>query len=195
MLYDMFLIRKSFEDFLLTCRGRLNNISRFYQTHIVNSTPLVVEPYNKLTLKLEKVVESEIMIRSSAFGLKGKIDLLLFGQLIDGKNSSQKGVYVSMELKTGRRVSDSHKRQTDIYNILVKEKYKKPVLGLLYYSDSDIKFFRYEDPLSAYEIVIAHRNHIAQNILQLTSKTSTPLLPPFPPTFSQCNFCEVSSIC
>lgn len=55
-----------------------------------------------------------------------------------------------MELKTGKRVSQSHKRQTEIYNILIRETYKKKVVGLLYYSDSDIKFFRYEDPLSAY---------------------------------------------
>ena len=36
------------------------------------------------------------MIRSTIFGLKGKIDLLLYGQLIDGKNNTQKGVFISM---------------------------------------------------------------------------------------------------
>ncbi len=82
------------------------------------------------------------MLRSSIFGLKGKIDLLLTGELIDKKNGLTTSVYIPMELKTGRRVSDSHKRQTDIYNILVREKFGFPTVGLLYYSDSDIKFFR-----------------------------------------------------
>ena len=92
-------------------------------------------------------------------------------------------------------MSDAHKRQTDIYNMLVKEKYRKGVIGLLYYSDSDIKFFRYEDPLSAYEIVVSSRNCIAQNILLLTSKPESVVFPAFPPSLSQCNYCEVSSIC
>ena len=77
------------------------------------------------------------------FGLKGKIDLLLRGQLIDRKNETVTAVYIPMELKTGRRVSDSHKKQTDIYNILVRSYFNQPTIGLLYYSDSDIKFFRY----------------------------------------------------
>lgn len=60
------------------------------------------------------------MLRSAALGLKGKIDLLLFGELIDRKKQSSTPIYVPMELKSGRRVSDSHKRQTDIYNVLVR---------------------------------------------------------------------------
>ena len=83
------------------------------------------------------------MLRCSAFGLKGKIDLLLKGELIDRKNDTVTPIYIPMELKTGRRVSDSHKRQTDIYNILVRGHYNENTIGLLYYSDSDIKFFRY----------------------------------------------------
>lgn len=82
------------------------------------------------------------MFRSNFFGLKGKVDLLLAGKVIDKKNGKQEQVYIPMELKTGRKVSDTHKRQTDIYNILVREKYKANVVGLLYYSDSDIKFIR-----------------------------------------------------
>ena len=96
MLYDMFLIGKTFDDFLATCRTRLDNIAKFYENHIINHVPLTVEVYNKLTLKIEKIIESQIMIRSTIFGLKGKIDLLLYGQLIDGKNNTQKGVYISM---------------------------------------------------------------------------------------------------
>jgi hypothetical protein len=60
------------------------------------------------------------MFRSNFFGLKGKVDLLLAGTRIDKKNNKSEPVYIPMELKTGRKVSDSHKRQTDIYNILVR---------------------------------------------------------------------------
>ena len=85
MLYDMFLIRKSFEEFIQVCRSRMDNLMSFYQTHIIEGKPLEVDRYNKTSLKIEKVIESEIMLRSSLFGLKGKIDLLLYGKLIDGK--------------------------------------------------------------------------------------------------------------
>lgn len=60
------------------------------------------------------------MFRSNFFGLKGKVDLLLYGELIDKKNGKNEQVYIPMELKTGKKVSDSHKRQTEIYNILVR---------------------------------------------------------------------------
>ena len=120
-----------------------------------------MEPYKKLSLKVTKIIQSEIMIRSPAFGLKGKIDLLLKGELIDRRNNITKSVFIPMELKTGRRVSDSHKRQTDIYNILVRSHYNADTIGLLYYSDSDIRFFRYENPLNTFEIVVINRNKIA----------------------------------
>ena len=58
MLYDMFLIGKTFDDFLATCRTRLDNIAKFYENHIINHVPLTVEVYNKLTLKIEKIIES-----------------------------------------------------------------------------------------------------------------------------------------
>lgn len=67
-------------------------------------------------------------------------------------------------------------------------------MGLLYYSDSDIKFIRNEDPLSAFEIIIVHRNQVAQNLVRLY-QSGTINLPGFPNSFSQCNFCQQSNIC
>lgn len=167
MLYDMFLVKKAFGDFWNACNGRLKNLAIFYKKHINDHEELTVEPYRKLSLRIDKVVQSEIMLRSSVYGLKGKIDLLLFGVLFDRKNKTETPVYIPMELKSGRRVSDAHKRQTDIYNILVREEYKHDTIGLLYYSDSDIKFFRYEDPLTAYEIVMIHRNPVAEHLTRI----------------------------
>jgi DNA replication ATP-dependent helicase Dna2 len=93
---------------------------RFYERHIIKGEELEVERYKRTYLKIEKIVSSEYMFRSNFFGLKGKVDLLLAGQLIDKRNNKSEQVYIPMELKTGKRVSDSHKRQTDIYNILVR---------------------------------------------------------------------------
>ena len=92
-------------------------------------------------------------------------------------------------------MSDSHKRQTDIYNILVRSNYDHDTIGLLYYSDSDIKFFRYENPLSAFEIIVVHRNKVVESLLKIFDLEDRPKLPEFPEAFPQCNFCESYESC
>ena len=77
--------------------------------------------------------------------------------------------------------------------MLIREEYKKPVIGLLYYSDSNMKCFVEECPLSAYEIIVVHRNQIAQNFINIFSNSSKMTLPKF--SFNQCEFCEVLPIC
>lgn len=57
----------------------MENIAKFFKVHIERGEELLMEPYKKLSLKVTKIIQSEIMIRSPAFGLKGKIDLLLKG--------------------------------------------------------------------------------------------------------------------
>ena len=46
------------------------------------------------------------------------------------------------ELKTGRKIMDSHKKQIDFYNLLVRENRGMPALGLLYYSESNVLDYR-----------------------------------------------------
>lgn len=82
------------------------------------------------------------MLRSSYFGIRGKVDGLLEGEYIDEKNNLKYLVCVPFELKTGKRVLDTHKRQIDLYTLLVREVYKMPVIGLLYYSEPDIIEYR-----------------------------------------------------
>jgi hypothetical protein len=82
------------------------------------------------------------MHRSKFFGLKGKTDGLFKGTLINRANNTRTEVYIPFELKTGKKASESHRRQTDIYNMLLREKYKKAVIGLLYYSDGNFSVFR-----------------------------------------------------
>jgi len=60
------------------------------------------------------------MHRSKYFGLKGKTDGLFRGNLINRANNTITEVSIPFELKTGKRCSDSHKRQTDIYNMLLR---------------------------------------------------------------------------
>lgn len=194
MLYDMYLVDSSFDKFLAACEGSLNNIVAFFHRHVEQKQELEVDRFKKIFLKIDKLVASECMFRSSFFGLKGKIDLLLSGELIDKRTNKTESVFIPMELKTGKKVSDAHKRQTEIYNILVREKYKRPVVGLLYYSDTDLKFFRMEDPLSAFEIVVVHRNQIALNLIKLYQSANI-VLPSFAQGFMQCNFCDLASIC
>jgi hypothetical protein len=60
------------------------------------------------------------MHRSKYFGLKGKTDGLFKGKLIDKIKNTTTEVSIPFELKTGKKSSDSHKRQTDIYNMLLR---------------------------------------------------------------------------
>jgi hypothetical protein len=69
---------------------------RFYERHIIKGEELEVERYKRTYLKIEKIVSSEYMFRSNFFGLKGKVDLLLAGQLIDKKNNKSEQVYIPM---------------------------------------------------------------------------------------------------
>ena len=50
----------------------------------------------KIYLKIEKIVSSEGMFRSNFFGLKGKIDLLLYGDLINKNTGKSEGVFIPM---------------------------------------------------------------------------------------------------
>jgi hypothetical protein len=66
--------------------------------------------------------------------LRGKLDALFEGEYWDEKNKIRYNISIPFELKTGKSVQDSHKKQVDIYNLLVRENRKIPVIGLLYYS-------------------------------------------------------------
>lgn len=50
--------------------------------------------YNRLYLRIEKVVGSETMHRSGYFGLKGKTDGLFKGKLINKKSNTVTEVFI-----------------------------------------------------------------------------------------------------
>ena len=76
------------------------------------------------------------MFRSNYFGIRGKVDGLFEGELFDEKKNTKCSVCLPFELKTGKKVLDSHKRQIDMYTLLAREFKNMPVLGLLFYSES-----------------------------------------------------------
>lgn len=60
------------------------------------------------------------MIKSQYFGMRGKVDALFEGEYWDEKLQITKRVAIPFELKTGKKVLDSHKKQIDMYNLLVR---------------------------------------------------------------------------
>ena len=135
------------------------------------------------------------MFRSNYFGIRGKVDGLLEGEYSDEKNNQKYTVCVPFELKTGKRVLDTHKKQIDMYTLLVREFKSTPVLGLLYYSDTGMIEYRNESCLASFENVNVHRNKIMINLLNLYENPSRVVIPALPETFDQCKFCNTQLEC
>ena len=70
------------------------------------------------------------------------MDGLFEGEYIDEKNKTRFTVCIPFELKTGKKVLDTHKRQIDMYTLLVREFKNMPVLGLLFYSETSAIEYR-----------------------------------------------------
>lgn len=63
---------------------------------------------------------SEVMVKSKYFGIRGKVDGLFEGEYHDAKANKKYTVVIPFELKTGKKVQDSHKKQIDLYNLLLR---------------------------------------------------------------------------
>lgn len=111
------------------------------------------------------------------------------------KTNQKYNVVVPFELKTGRKVLDSHRKQIDFYNLLLRELKCMPAIGLLFYSESSLFEHRMENPLICFENFNVHRNKIVLNILNLYAEESIIRLPELPQTFDQCKLCDVTIEC
>ena len=60
------------------------------------------------------------MMKSKYFGIKGKVDALFKGLYIDEKKNESYEVYLPFELKTGKKMRDSYRKQVDIYVMLAR---------------------------------------------------------------------------
>ena len=96
MLYDMYLIDRTYDQFISVCLQRLDNLVNFYHRFIEKGEEMEVDRFRKLYLKIQKLISSQYMFRSNFFGLKGKVDLLLAGQIIDKKKGTTEQVYIPM---------------------------------------------------------------------------------------------------
>lgn len=52
MHYDMYLIDRTFLQFVQTCSQRLDNLALFYERHIIKGEELEVERYKRTFLKI-----------------------------------------------------------------------------------------------------------------------------------------------
>lgn len=123
-----------FEIFAERIEQGVVNLVEWYEKYIVKGTTIELNKWDKKYLKINRVLGSEVMIKSKYFGLRGKLDGLFEGQFWDEKEKVRYSVTVPFELKTGKKSLDSHKKQIDLYNFLVRENRNMPVVGLLYYS-------------------------------------------------------------
>lgn len=114
------------------------NILEWYDRHVIRREKIELNKWERKYLTITKVLGSEVMFRSNYFGIRGKVDGLFEGELVDDKKKTKQTVCIPFELKTGKKVLDSHKRQIDMYTLLVRELKNMPVLGLLFYSESAI---------------------------------------------------------
>jgi DNA replication ATP-dependent helicase Dna2 len=84
---------------------------------------------------INKLLDVEEHIWSPNYGLKGNVDATIQVTISEGADS--RILTVPFELKTGKRVSESHFAQTALYTLLVSDRYDVEVTdGVLYYMET-----------------------------------------------------------
>ncbi|QDS74450.1 hypothetical protein FKW77_006417 [Venturia effusa] len=84
---------------------------------------------------IKKLLDVEEHIWSPNYGLKGNVDATIQVTIKDGTDS--RTLTVPFELKTGKRVSESHFAQTALYTLLISDRYDVEVTdGILYYMET-----------------------------------------------------------
>lgn len=84
---------------------------------------------------IKKLLDVEEHIWSPNYGLKGNVDATIQVTVNDGGES--RILTVPFELKTGKRVSESHFAQTALYTLLISDRYDVEVTdGILYYMET-----------------------------------------------------------
>jgi DNA replication ATP-dependent helicase Dna2 len=72
-------------------------------------------------MSINKLLDIEEHIWSPNYGLKGNIDATV--QIVLRNDGSTRTLTVPLEVKTGKRVSESHQAQTALYTLLVSDRY------------------------------------------------------------------------
>ena len=95
-------------------------MAEWYDQHVVKHNTIELNKWEKKYLTIQKVLGSEIMLNSSFFGIRGKVDGLLEGEYFDQKQNKRYPVCVPFQLKTGKKIKELHKKSLDIYTLLAR---------------------------------------------------------------------------
>ena len=82
-IYEMYLIPLDFSSFLERVQKGIYNMAEWYDQHVVKHNTIELNKWEKKYLTIQKVLGSEIMLNSSFFGIRGKVDGLLEGEYFD----------------------------------------------------------------------------------------------------------------
>jgi DNA replication ATP-dependent helicase Dna2 len=140
-------------------------------------------------MSINKLLDVEEHVWSPNYGLKGNIDATV--QVNIEEDGKTRTLTVPFEIKTGKRVSESHQAQTALYTLLISDRYDIDVTdGILYYLESSktisVKAIRHE-----LIHMIMKRNELACYIRERKK------LPPMLETNFQrlCNGCYAQTTC
>lgn len=140
----------------------------------------------KVMFAANKALDIEENIWSPMFGLKGKVDVTLEGQLYDQSTNGK--FLLPMEIKTGREYI-SHHAQSSLYSLLFKDRYDMDVnMFLLVYTKERISK-KYDISRTDLKSLVNLRNRITKYF-----KSGTRELPELIKQ-SQCDRCEVQQAC
>lgn len=138
---------------------------------------------------IKKLLDVEEHIWSPNYGLKGNVDATV--QVTVGDGAESRILIVPFELKTGKRVSESHFAQTALYTLLISDRYDVEVTdGILYYMETS-KTTRVQAVRQELIHMIIKRNELACFVRERLK------LPEMLPGSQQrlCNNCYAQSTC
>ena len=149
----------------------------------VTSTPgtqaVVHDRNGALTsMSINKLLELEEHVWSPMYGLKGNVDATVQVAMQLPGESSSRTLTVPLELKTGKKDNnEAHRAQTQLYTLLMTDRYDVEVTtGVLYYLET-AKMFRVEGLRNEIRHMLIQRNELAcyvRNKLELPPMVKKP---------------------
>ena len=142
------------------------------------------------SMSINKLLEVEEHIWSPMYGLKGNVDATVQTALQLPGESSTRTLTVPLEFKTGKKDNnEAHRAQTQLYTLLMSDRYDLEVTtGVLYYMET-AKTFRVEGIRNEIRQMIIQRNELAcyvRNKLEL---------PPVIKKHHLCKSCYAQTTC
>jgi len=139
---------------------------------------------------INKLLEVEEHVWSPMYGLKGNIDATIQVQMQTAKDQHPKTLTVPLELKTGKKDNSAeHRAQTQLYTLLISDRYDINVVsGVLYYLETS-KTHRIQGVRNEIRQMIIQRNELACYVHDKLD------LPPMIKNERVCKFCYAQTSC